>query len=224
MDVSSNREAIDRTSTSAQLADILRARILTGELAAGTRIREVALAQGFGVSRNTAREGVRILTGEGLLIHQPHKGTAVATVNAHDVEEIYAARRMIELNAIRSLKGRPPSGALAALHDAIDLMDAAVDQEDVHGMREADTRFHQAITQFLNNERIASFETALLRELRLALAMLDLFDADYLNRWTMEHERIAEALEEGEADEAARLMLSHLQEAEERLAAALRAD
>ena len=100
-------DRIDRTSTADQLASIVRARILNGTLAPGTPIREVTLAESLGVSRNTVREGVRLLLGEGLLEHRPHKGVAVATVDATDIVEIYGARRLLELKAVRGAPRTP---------------------------------------------------------------------------------------------------------------------
>ncbi len=208
---------IDRTSTATQLAGIVRNRILSGALAPGTPIREVALAEDLGVSRNTVREGVRLLLGEGLLEHRPHKGVAVATVDATDIVEIYAARRLLELKAVRGATKDAVAEGLMALEAAIDQMEAGTRSQDLNAIRDADAAFHRAIVGFLGNDRLVTFESTLLGELRLGLAYLDRADAEYQSNWMREHRRIAKAIADGDRAEAARLLTTHLEVGETRL-------
>ena len=210
-------DRIDRTSTADQLASIVRARILNGTLAPGTPIREVTLAESLGVSRNTVREGVRLLLGEGLLEHRPHKGVAVATIDATDVVEIYAARRLVELKAVRGASKDAVAEGLQALRAAIDHLEAGTRSHDLNAIRDADAAFHRGIVGFLHNERLVTFESTLLGELRLGLAYLDRADAEYQTNWMEEHRRIAKAMGEGDRAEAARLLTKHLQVGETRL-------
>jgi GntR family transcriptional regulator len=66
-----------------QLADILRARIGSGELPAGRPVpSELTLTQTFGVSRDTARHALLVLREEGLVITVQGKGTYVADPGA----------------------------------------------------------------------------------------------------------------------------------------------
>lgn len=210
-------DRIDRTSTADQLASIVRGRILNGTLAPGTPIREVTLAESLGVSRNTVREGVRLLLGEGLLEHRPHKGVAVATVDATDIVEIYGARRLLELKAVRGATKDAVAEGLAALKAAIDHMEAGTRSHDLNAIRDADAAFHRGIVAFLGNERLVAFESTLLGELRLGLAYLDRADAEYQTNWMEEHRRIAKAIGDGDRAEAARLLTKHLEVGETRL-------
>jgi DNA-binding GntR family transcriptional regulator len=212
-----NADRIDRTSTADQLASIVRGRILNGILAPGTPIREVTLAESLGVSRNTVREGVRLLLGEGLLEHRPHKGVAVATVDATDIVEIYGARRLLELKAVRGASKDDVAEGLVALKAAIDHMETGTRSHDLNAIRDADAAFHRGIVGFLGNERLVAFESTLLGELRLGLAYLDRSDAEYKTNWMEEHRRIAKAMGDGDRAEAARLLTKHLQIGETRL-------
>jgi DNA-binding transcriptional regulator YhcF (GntR family) len=64
---------------SRQLAALLRARIVSGELAPGTALPSiVALADEHGVATNTVQKALRILKAEGLIISVPSYGTFVA--------------------------------------------------------------------------------------------------------------------------------------------------
>jgi len=61
-----------------QLAGIIRAQILSGELEPGQALpSETTLTQTYGVSRNTARAAVALLRDEGLVQTRPQFGSRV---------------------------------------------------------------------------------------------------------------------------------------------------
>lgn len=61
-----------------QLADLLRRRIVSGELPAGATLpTEASLVQTYGVSRVTARQAVGLLVDEGLVVRGSGRGTRV---------------------------------------------------------------------------------------------------------------------------------------------------
>src|SRR6266849_7534052 len=95
---------INRSSVADQVASILRRRILDGELPPGTSLQELPMAASFGVSRNTVREATRILSLEGLLKRNAHRGVAVALLSLDDVAEIYQLRHLLEIPAVRAAK------------------------------------------------------------------------------------------------------------------------
>jgi GntR family transcriptional regulator len=68
----------DKRLPSRRIADDLRASIETGELAAGAKLpSERDLAGRYGTARNTAREAISILQGEGLVVAQHGRGVFV---------------------------------------------------------------------------------------------------------------------------------------------------
>jgi DNA-binding GntR family transcriptional regulator len=82
----------------------IRRLVVRGELGPGARITEAELALRLGVSRTPAREAMRRLLAEGLLV--PNGGgerprVAVAPVSAADVEELYEAAGALEGIAAR---------------------------------------------------------------------------------------------------------------------------
>lgn len=61
-----------------QLADLLRARIESGDLPPGSRLpSETTLTQETGLARNTIRSAIRVLADEGLVVVDPPRGTFV---------------------------------------------------------------------------------------------------------------------------------------------------
>src|SRR5918994_8176 len=62
--------------------------ILSGELPAGSRVNENAVALRLGVSRGPVREACRALAEMGLLDLIPNRGVFVRRMDRHDVEEV----------------------------------------------------------------------------------------------------------------------------------------
>ena len=61
-----------------QLADLLRDRITSGDLAPGASLpSELRLAQEYGLSRTSVRQAIALLRSEGLVIVEPPRGTFV---------------------------------------------------------------------------------------------------------------------------------------------------
>src|SRR5215471_2361904 len=119
------RSQIHRTSVADQVAGILRQRVLNGELRPGTSLQEIPLAESLGVSRNTMREAMRILSLEGLLKRSMHRGIAVAQLSLQDVQEIYHVRRVLEISAIWAAR-KPSQEILRELLLALEQYEAAV--------------------------------------------------------------------------------------------------
>src|SRR6201987_4814526 len=123
------RAQIHRVSIADQVAGILRQRVLTGELRPGTSLQEIPLAESLGVTRNTMREAMRILSLEGLLKRSIHRGIAVAQLSLQDVHEIYHVRRVLDISAIHAAKTRAPE-LLRDLLAALEQYERAVRARD----------------------------------------------------------------------------------------------
>lgn len=67
----------------------LRRMILTGEIAPGERLREVALCTQLGVSRTPVREAFRTLAAEGLVRLLPNRSVVVADLDATEIADLY---------------------------------------------------------------------------------------------------------------------------------------
>src|SRR3954451_8950118 len=79
-----------------KLAAQLQARVLNGELASGTRLRQEALAEEFGVSRTPIREALRKLQASGLVEVQPRRGALVRAPSAREIRAAYEVRAELE--------------------------------------------------------------------------------------------------------------------------------
>ncbi len=81
---------------SQRIADILAERILAGELAPGTRIKQDELADELDASRIPVREALRILDSRGLVTVRANTGAWVSEMSLHDLGLSYQIRERIE--------------------------------------------------------------------------------------------------------------------------------
>ncbi len=160
---------LDRPTTPLRVAEVLRERILLGQLPSGTRCAEQQLSAALGVSRNTLREAFQVLVGERLLVHEPHRGVFVRRLGVADVRDIYTFRRVVECGAL----AHPVRlGALDDMRAAVTAGQAAAATGDWVQVGTEDVRFHVAVTAAAGSPRLDRVVRALFVELRLAFQLV----------------------------------------------------
>jgi DNA-binding GntR family transcriptional regulator len=111
---------IARRTIAVEAAEILRQRILTGDLKSGQPIRQEQIAQELGVSRIPLREALKQLEAEGFVTIEPHKGAIVSTLSLADVEELFELRIHMETWLLRDAIPRMREADFAQLDAIID--------------------------------------------------------------------------------------------------------
>jgi DNA-binding GntR family transcriptional regulator len=208
------RSQIYRVSVADQVASILRQRILTGELRPGNALQEVPLSVALGVSRNTMREAMRILSLEGLLKRSIHRGVAVSQLSPIDVQEIYHLRRMLEIPAV--LAAKPGHEVFAELRSELDGYERAVRERDWMRAVRHDLHFHNLLVRFHGNKRLESFYQKLVAEVRMGMVLVDLSHEDP-SKLIPVHRKIYELLSANKLQQCAGVLAQHLDDSESRL-------
>src|SRR5881275_3448556 len=108
----------DRRALVDKLASTLQARMLSGELVSGTWLRQVALAEEFGVSRTPIREALRKLQAGGLVELQPHRGALVRGLSSREIRDAYEVRAELEALAAELAATRIRHDELDRLNEA----------------------------------------------------------------------------------------------------------
>lgn len=201
-------------SLAEHVATALRVRITGGTLTPGQRLSEARLAAEMDVSRNTLREAFRMLTADGLLRHEPHRGMFVAIPTMGAILDIYRVRRLIEVPAMA--QAWPRHAAVARMHKAVDVATACHVQADWRGVGSANMEFHAAIVALGDSPRLSDFFARIIAELRLAFGLLgspEELHAPYLER----NRDILRLLEAGEAATAAEALVDYLNVSERNL-------
>jgi len=128
----------------------LRARILSGQLRAGSMLREQALAVELGVSRTPVREALRRLAEAGLVAFVPHRGATVVAWTMDQVRETYVVRAGLESRAAGLAAGLITTDELTTLAALIDTMEpfvTAVDDAGISELGRLNAEFHRIIVQ-----------------------------------------------------------------------------
>lgn len=123
------------------LVQHLRAAILSGEIPAGTRLRQEDIASQFGVSSTPVREAMRVLEAQGLVLHELHRGVTVANVTGR-FNQIYRLRESLECLATEMATENMTPGRGRHLMELADRIDVATRAGDAEARREAHTQFH----------------------------------------------------------------------------------
>ena len=183
-----------------RMADLIRQKIVQGELSPGQRLSEAAMGESLGISRNTLREVFRILTKEGLVCHAPNRGVSVAIPSVATIIDIYRVRRMIECQALAQAYPRHP--AHKHMRAAVEMALKCRKKADWQGVGTANMEFHMAIVELADSERLKVLFSHILAELRLAFGLLK--DPEFLHAPYVESNvKILELFEAGKLQESA---------------------
>lgn len=88
-------------SSATVVAERIRDAISQGEITPGERLHQEDLAERFGVSRSPVREALRLLEARGLITYRANKGAVVSGISTADVDEMFAIRRLLEVDLMR---------------------------------------------------------------------------------------------------------------------------
>ena len=186
---------LERRSTVDELAAALRARILDGELDGGARLVEQDLTRTYDVARHTVRAALRVLTAEGLVVLEPHRGARVAALDAEGVRGLYELRAALEVEAAR-LALEHNGGALpTSVTTAVERLATASRRARPRWSEvvEAHDAVHDALVAASGSARIVAAHRALAGEMRLLIVQIR-------PEWTYErmaadHERLIGQIE-----------------------------
>lgn len=130
-----------------QAYEVIRKRILAGDLAPGQPVRQDAIAVELGVSKIPLREALGRLEQDGLLSSQPNRGYVVRPLSAEEAAEVYELRLKIEPGAAAeaALRARPEQRRAAV--EALAALEASQAQGDPDDHVTLNRAFHMALVR-----------------------------------------------------------------------------
>jgi DNA-binding GntR family transcriptional regulator len=158
---------MDRASTAERVADVLRQRITEGDLPPRAHLSEEQLIMVLRVSRNTLREAFRLLSHEGLLVHELHRGVFVRQLDEADLVDLYRLRRAVECDVVRTLSAADTID-LQRLYDDVAEGESASGRGDWVAVGTANMQFHRDLVALARSPRTDQVTERLLAEMRLA--------------------------------------------------------
>jgi len=193
-----------------EVANAIRQEILTSRWRPGMRLTERALCEFTGASRSSVREALQLLQQEGFVENQPHRGVTVATLNAREAADIYQVRSVLEGLAARNFITLATADQRAELDASLDMLEAAVEEEDVVRQLRAIERFYEALLDGCYNVVLRNS----LQELHGKIARLratSILSQGRIRNTLKEMRRIGDAIRENDEEAAWQACVAHMQ-------------
>jgi DNA-binding GntR family transcriptional regulator len=189
-----------------EVAELLRQRIFQRDLAPGSWIDELKLAEEYGISRTPLREALKVLAAEGLVTMKVRRGAYVTEVSEKDLSDVYHLLGLLESDAagVAAQKATPAERTeLQSLHAELE---AAVGDAD--RFFELNERFHLRLLEIADNR----WRIQMVADLRKVMKLNrhnSLLKSGRIDDSLTEHRAIMAALVEQDELGAARSMQEH---------------
>ncbi|MGE5558531.1 MAG: GntR family transcriptional regulator [Bacillota bacterium] len=191
----------------------IRDAILSGNLPPGERLMEIQLADEMGVSRTPVREALRKLELDGLVVVAPRKGAYVAGISSKDITEVFEIRGALEGLAAELAVERITEEELDQLEKILYQVASCVDSNNLEGMIDADTHFHEMLYLASRNARLSQIVHNL-REQIQRFRKFSLSSPGRMREALEEHKAIVDAIAQRNANLACQLAKEHIENAE----------
>ena len=138
-----------------QVAERMGARIIEGNHAPGSRLREIELADSFHVSRATIREALRLLEKRGLVRILPQRGAHVPQLSAKELDDLFEVRASLLATGSRLVAERRTAADAANLRALLDRLRQGLG--DVNAYARTSAELVHTIVHMSGNEELASY-------------------------------------------------------------------
>jgi DNA-binding GntR family transcriptional regulator len=190
--------------------EALERMILSGELAPGERLNELALSARLGVSRGPLREALRGLQQEGLVAGDAgQRGMSVRRLDATELAELYDARALLQgfTCALAARRARPEQ--VQELQAQLVALEQALRAEDTALYYRLNLEFHEMMLRAAAHRRGAAMYRALLKE-SYPLRRVMLETAENREASHQEHRHMVDAIASGDAETARQAGEAHV--------------
>lgn len=212
------KRTISRQSLPDVIADDLRERILSSEMAEGETIRQEALAEEYDVSRMPIREALKRLDAEGLVQLTNNRGASVTKHSLREIGEIFDLRILIEVDMFRRAIPKMTAVEFTRCRKLLDEMDASYDADDVAKWGVLNFEYHSALYAAaegkLTNEFLQRINLQSDRYVRMHLSVMQ-----QRGPAKVEHHELLALAQIQEIEEGCRLLTRHILRTKDQLLA-----
>jgi DNA-binding GntR family transcriptional regulator len=153
---------MDSSTATRSIVDALTKAIVEHRLHPGTKLAEQKLADHFGVSRTLIRQALFQLVQKRLIRMEPARGAFVATPSSDEARQVFAVRRMLELEMTRNFVRHVSPEQIKALKEHVAEEKAAVNRGDVPGRTDLLGDFHVRMAELMGNQVLAQILSELI--------------------------------------------------------------
>lgn len=202
-------EILTTTSLTDVVMQELEAMIVRGDIVAGERISEAALAKRLGISRAPVREACRALIQAGLLAAIRNRGVFVNKIELKEALDLYEVRALIEAEMAAKVAQSADQELKAALRGLVDSMEEHVARGDHVRYYETNLALHRMIADNCGNAEMqaiyrgASLRLHIYRKNRLR-------SPSNMAMSNRRHAELVSAIEVGDPQTARNAMRAHI--------------
>jgi len=209
---------IRRETLGAQVYDLLRDRILRGEIAGGARLVQGPLSEEMGISRIPIRDALRRLESDGLVTGDEIGRYTVVPFELGDAHEIYAIRRRLEPLAVEAAAKAMTPETLADIRSLHEELTRAVRRRQLDRYLDLNFKFHMSIYEASGMRRLVRIIRGLWQGVP---PLTPVVVEGRLRRSQKEHAEILKFLAAGDAAGAAESLDKHIENAAAELIASI---
>lgn len=187
----------------------IKAAILSLTLKPGQALVESELAEQLGISKTPVRTALHELEREGLVTKILYKGTYVSEITLRDIKEIFQLRAVLEGLGARLATPNFDEPELAQARQLLRSMEQALKAGDKELASQHGAQFHELILQKADNQRLHLIVHNLDDQVQRFRLLSDRISGR-LEKSVKEHNRILDAIEEGDPDLAEQRIREHL--------------
>ena len=190
--------------------------VLDHRLPPGTKLKEVQLANLFGVKRGMIRKVLTRLAHSRLVDQTPNRGATVAKPSVKEGRDLFATRRVIESAVIETLIEKVDDKTIRYLRKLLRQEQRAYERGDSERALALSVDFHRQLATLAGNGVLEEYLNDIIR--RTPLVILTHLGDDAENRCrNQEHEAIVDAIEQGNVKKAVKVMQQHLLQIEQKI-------
>ncbi|MBE2261322.1 MAG: GntR family transcriptional regulator [Burkholderiaceae bacterium] len=189
-----------------EVAELLRQRIFKRELAPGSWIDEMKLAEEYGISRTPLREALKVLAAEGLVTMKVRRGAYVTEVSEKDLSDVYHLLGLLEADAASESAQRASAAELAELEQLHADLEKATGNAD--RFFELNERFHMRLLEIADNR----WRIQMVADLRKVMKLNrhnSLLKSGRIAESLAEHRAVMNGLKARDAELTRKQMLAH---------------
>ena len=189
----------------------IREGILSGEFGAGTVLHQSMLAKTIGISTTPLREAMRRLMTEGLVELDAHRDARVSALTAEEARDLLEVRLSLDPLAASLAAERRSREDIQRMRETLKSVKPLLSNPTVHDLV-THRAFHSAVYEASHNDLLISTLNGLWdkadRYRRMGLEVVR--SQAELDQKDREHHALFDAIVRGDRDDAAAVMLQHI--------------
>lgn len=198
-----------RISLGQYVYENLKRAVVTGDVAAGTRMVENRMADVLGISRTPIREAFHKLEREHLVRRSPGGGFFVVGLTRSDVEETFGIRSVLESYAASLAALKHEDEELLPLEKKIQEFQDQLDKGKLDGLPTINTEFHDMLFALSRSPRLVKMINDL-RDLIFRFRNVILKIEDMARLSNEDHRLMLDHIRRRDAEKVERLVKEHI--------------